>query len=267
MPDSSSPSSTSSGKSSLFRARALDAIDSREGLDELMTIVPERSLYALTAIVVLLVALLLWGIFGRVPIVERGAGVVASSGGTSIVSAPADGTLISGPLPIGSVVTSGRVIARVRTGALEDVPLRAPLDGTIVDVRVRGNVAVKRGDPIVTIEPSGAVLRIVGFVDYRAQPQVVPGMAARVTPIDDSGVAPAALRGRVDAAAPEPATAARVATVIANGSLAATLGGTVREVSITIDGDAGKITPGSPFSIVLVTGEVSPLAFLFPLDH
>jgi hypothetical protein len=267
MPDSSSPSTTTSGKSSLFRARALDAIDSREGLDELMTIVPERSLYALGAIVVLLVAVLLWGIFGRVPIVERGAGVVSSSGGTSIVSASADGTLISGPLPIGATVTRGAVIARVQTSALEDVPLRSPLDGTIVDVRVRGNVAVKRGDPIVAIEPSGAQLRIIGFVDYRAQPPVVPGMVARVTPIDDSGVAPAALRGRVDAAAPEPATAARVAAVIANGSIAATLAGTVREVSITIDGDPRKVTPGSPFSIVLVTGEVSPLAFLFPIDR
>ncbi|MBD5603986.1 MAG: hypothetical protein IAI48_02680, partial [Candidatus Eremiobacteraeota bacterium] len=133
--------------------------------------------------------------------------------------------------------------------------------------RVRGAAALRRGDVVATIEPSGAPLRIVGFVDYRARPEVVPGMTARVTPIDDSGVALAPMRGRVEAAAPEPATAARVAAVIANGNLAATLGGTVREVSIALGGSATSVTAGSPYTIVLVTGEVSPLAFLFPLDR
>ncbi len=245
----------------------MDAIDSREGLDELMTIVPERSLYAVIAVAVLLVALFAWGLFGRIPVVERGAGVVAAAAGTALVTDTVDGTLRFGPLPIGSIVSRGQVVARVRTSALEDVPLRAPADGVIVDVRVRGAAALRRGDLVATIEPSGAPLRIVGFVDYRARPEVVPGMTARVTPIDDSGVALAPMRGRVEAAAPEPATAARVAAVIANGNLAATLGGTVREVSIALGGSATSVTAGSPYTIVLVTGEVSPLAFLFPLDR
>ena len=254
-------------KTPLFRARALEAIDSREGLDELMTIVPSRSLYALMAIGAVLLGALVWGIFGRVPIVERGAGVVTSTSGTSVVPASADGMLVADPLPIGTVVSRGRVLARLRTAALESSPLRAPVDGTIVDVRARAFANVKRGDPILTIEPGGAALQIVGFVDYRADPPVTSGMVARVTPIDDSGVARSPIRGHVVAAAPEPATAARVASILGNETLAASLSSSLREVTVAIDGDASKPAAGSPYSIVLVTGEVSPLAFLFPRER
>ena len=267
MPDPQLPVPVPVTKAQLFRARALEAIDSREGLDELITIVPSRSLFALTAIAAVLLAALAWGVFGRVPIVERGAGVVSSRGGTSIVAASANGTLTSGPLPIGMAVRRGAVVARLRTAALETSPLRAPIDGTIVDVRERPFANVKRGDPVVTIEPAGATLEVVGFVDFRANPPVAEGTVARVTPIDDSGVAIAPVPGHVVLAAPEPATAARVGTVLGNDSLAATLHGTVREVTIALDADAVKGAPGSPYSIVLVVEEVSPLAFLFPRER
>jgi len=262
--DPSAPSGPASPNTQLFRARALEAIDSREGLDELMTIIPSRSLYALIAIGVVLVSGLIWGIFGRVPLVERRAGVVAANGGASIVPAMADGMLISDPLPIGTSVTRGEVLARLRTAALESSPLRAPVDGTIVDVRARGFANVKRGDPVLTIEPAGASLQLVGFVEYRADPPIVPGTAARVTPIDDSGIVTTPIQGHVAIAAPEPATAARVASILGSESLAATLSSTLREVTIAIDSNSAKPAPGSPYSIVLVTGEVSPLAFLFP---
>jgi hypothetical protein len=265
MADPPVPPRTSS-KAPLFRARALEAIDSREGLDELMTIVPARSLYALVAVVAVLLAALGWGIFGRVPIVERGAGVVAATGGTRVVAALADGILPSDPLPIGTVVTRGTVVARLRTAALESSPLRAPIDGTIVDVRQRAGANVKRGDGIVTIEPAGATLHVAGFVDFRADPPIVPGMNARVTPVDDSGVAIAPIRGHVVFSAPEPATPARIASVLGNDAVAATLHGTLREVSVTLDGDA-KAAAGNPCEIVLVVDEVSPLAFLFPRER
>jgi hypothetical protein len=254
-------------KAPLFRERALEAIDTREGLDELMTIVPARSLYALVAVVAVLAAALGWAIFGRVPIVERGTGVVASSGGTVTVAALADGLLTRDPLPIGTQVRRGTVVARLRTAALESSPVRAPIDGTIVDVRERAGAAVKRGDAVVTIEPAGATLRVVGFVNFRASPPVVAGMSARVTPVDDSGVAIAPIRGTISSAAPEPATAARIAAVLGNDGAGSSPHGTLREVSIALDGDASAAAAGNPCTIVVVVDEVSPLAFLFPRER
>jgi len=247
----------------LFRARALESIDSIDGLDEVMTIVPARSWIALAAIGVFLLALIGWGVFGTMPIVVRGAGVVSASGGLRSAIAPATGFIVSGPLAIGTTVAPGDVIARVRTAMLETIPLRAEIYGFVVDLKHRNNEAVVRGDPIATIQPQGTHLTIDGFVQYGVRQSIGPGTPAEVKPLDETATLASPMRGTIVAAAPYPASAERISSVLGNDRVASELRGTsLREVTIDVRG--GTLPAGAPYSIAVVTSEVSPLRYLFP---
>ena len=250
----------------LFRERALEAIDSLDGLDELITIVPARSWIALAAIGTLLLVLVVWGVFGRVPVVKRGAGIVSAAGGQQTAIAPAAGVLIAEPLPIGSVVEPGEVVARIRTAMLETVPLRAAVGGRVVDVRHRISDVVKRGDPIVTIEPQGARLSVEGFVEYSVRRPIAVGTAAELKPLDESSGLASPERGTIVAAAPQPASAERVAAILGNDRVARD---PARDERSRSDDRrrrqrAASFPAGAPFDIAVVTDEVSPLQFLFP---
>jgi hypothetical protein len=253
----------------LFRASALRAVDTLDGLDEVMTIVPARSWIALSALSVALLAGILWAIFGRVPVVVRGTGVIAGSGGTRPVVVLSDGYLVDSPLPIGATVRRGDVIARVRTSAMETSPLRAPVAGVVIDVAFGAGAAVKPGDTIVTLEPLGATPVVDAFVGFRSDRPVLPGMTARVTPIDVSGTPGRALRGLVLSSAPAPASDQRMRTVLGSESLAAAVANqSTREVTIALQHyAAGRLPAGAPCSVVVTVDQVSPLAFVLPRDR
>lgn len=249
----------------LFRERALEAIDSIDGLDELITIVPARSWIALAAIGTLLITLVVWGVLGRVPIVERGAGIATTGGGPQNAIAPAAGVIIAGPLVIGTIIERGDVIARVRTSRLETIPVRATLRGRVIDVKHRTSDAVGRGDPIVTIEPIGTTTTIEGFVEYGVRQPIAPGTPAEIKPLDESSTLASPIRGVIVAAAPQPATAERIAAVLGNDRVASSLHGTsAREVTIDVRDAPDRFPAGAPYAIAVVTDEVSPLRYLFP---
>ena len=66
----------STGRESVFRAAALDRLSSPEQLDERMRVVSARAWLALAALGALLLAAVLWGILGRLPLKARGDGRV-----------------------------------------------------------------------------------------------------------------------------------------------------------------------------------------------
>src|SRR3954463_12192135 len=75
----------------LFRRPARDCRASPERLDELMEVTPPGSWLALAGLLGLLVAALLWGLFGSVPTLVRSDGVLIRDGSLQTVDASAVG--------------------------------------------------------------------------------------------------------------------------------------------------------------------------------
>src|SRR5262245_35629420 len=82
----------------LFRTSALKRLQSPTRLDELLRTTTSRNRWALAALGVLVVAALLWGIFGSVDTTVSSQGILIREGGTFNISALGDGTVAELPL-------------------------------------------------------------------------------------------------------------------------------------------------------------------------
>lgn len=106
----------------IFRKAALDRLSSPEQLDQLAGLTSPLGWIALAALGAVVVAALVWSVFGSVPTWVEGHGILVSQGGHVFdARAPADGSIVS-IAPVGTVVRKGDLLA-----ALEDSRLRQDL--------------------------------------------------------------------------------------------------------------------------------------------
>lgn len=77
----------STSREGVFRAAALERLSSPEQLDERMRVVSPRAWLAFAALAALLLAAVLWGVLGRVPLKAHGNG--RAMGGHAVVFIPA----------------------------------------------------------------------------------------------------------------------------------------------------------------------------------
>lgn len=99
----------------LFRKAALERMASPEQLDTQVTAADARAWIALGGLVLGLVFLLAWGIFGSIPTNVPAKGILIPQGGR-VVSAmsPAAGVVDRITVKVGDHVTKGQVVARIR---------------------------------------------------------------------------------------------------------------------------------------------------------
>ncbi|MCR5290202.1 MAG: NHLP bacteriocin system secretion protein [Treponema sp.] len=110
----------------LFRKSVLDKLSSPEQLDLTLTVVKPSGWVALGAIGVLLVAVLVWGIFGSIPEKVNGSGLIMNSGGLVSITYGSGGVIRNVFLEPGSTVRVGQIIARIeRQDLLEQVQAAA----------------------------------------------------------------------------------------------------------------------------------------------
>ena len=125
----------------LFRKAALDRLRSPEQLDQAITVTNSANWLALAATGTLTALLVLWSIFGQIPVRVQGQGILISTGGQlADAVATASGTLVASDLQEGDPVRRGQTVA---TLVLPDLAARASdskaqaraVDGVARDVR------------------------------------------------------------------------------------------------------------------------------------
>jgi hypothetical protein len=266
----------------LFREKAVAAIDSVERFDEAIGIVSSRSVIALGTIGVLLFFVMIWAIFGRIPVGLQGRGVIVAGSGAQPVVASAEGTLIALPVQVGDAVAQGEAIARMRTTGGDIVALRAPSSGTLAQRSPQLGSFVRSGDAIATIQPVGASPVAVIFVPVETDRRVAAGMPVRLSPADSQPDVFGFLRGHVTYAAPFPASGDRIKAALQNDAVAAGFSPDVpvREVHVALDVDASgnpiwsglrnagrALSPGTPCYATIVVEERAPISFVLPQTH
>ncbi|HHV71396.1 MAG TPA: NHLP bacteriocin system secretion protein [Clostridia bacterium] len=100
-------------ESKVFRKVSLDRLSSPEELDQRLTITSPIGWVALTAIFILVVAALIWGIFGSIPDKAVGRGIIISGGGIHSLIHHANGQITDLSVSDGDYVEKGQVIARI----------------------------------------------------------------------------------------------------------------------------------------------------------
>jgi HlyD family secretion protein len=98
----------------IFRKVALERLSSPEQLDQLMQVTTPKGWLALTALGVLLLTALAWGVFGSIPTEATGEGILLRRGGVSNVVAAENGQVEEILVAVGDVIEKGQVVARIR---------------------------------------------------------------------------------------------------------------------------------------------------------
>jgi HlyD family secretion protein len=97
----------------LFREVALERLSSPEQLDQQLQVTSARGWIAVTAIWVLLAAVIAWSILGEAHTREEGQGIIVTGGGLQVVVAEGSGRLSEILVEVDGTVTRDQVVARI----------------------------------------------------------------------------------------------------------------------------------------------------------
>ncbi len=97
----------------IFRRVALERLSSPEQLDQLITITTPVGWLALLAIGGLLLSAIFWGIYGSIPTMVQGQGIILKSEGIHHIQFQNSGKIIEIHVEVGDMVDKGQIIARI----------------------------------------------------------------------------------------------------------------------------------------------------------
>lgn len=95
----------------VFRKTSLDRLSSPEQLDKLITVTSPKGWITVITVGLVLLASILWGVFGAIPLKVDTSGILISSGGVSSISSTVNGQVTDIRLGNGDEVKQGDVIA------------------------------------------------------------------------------------------------------------------------------------------------------------
>jgi|GEM_PF-4287492 len=102
-----------------FRQKSLERLSSPERLDQLLRVVDRRSWLPLLTLGLLIVAMLLWSVFGEIPVYIEGRGILVRPRSIVELSAPGSGYLEELAVAVGDEIERGDLLARIARPDLE----------------------------------------------------------------------------------------------------------------------------------------------------
>jgi HlyD family secretion protein len=102
----------------IFRKVALERLSSPEQLDQLVQVTDPRGWLSLTGLGALLLAALVWGVWGTIPTQAHGEGILLRQGGVSDLVSPANGQVAEVLVSVGDVIAKGQPVATIRQDSL-----------------------------------------------------------------------------------------------------------------------------------------------------
>ena len=230
----------------LFRQEALDRLTSPEHLDRLLQATSRKGWLALAGLSVLVLAGLLWGILGSVPVTVTGQGMLVRGGGMLSVEAPAVGRVATVLVRSGAAVTAGQVVATLVTDSAGGAPIdvKSTAAGRVLAVDTGSGALVSRGAPLLTLEPAAGTLAMVLYVPLSDQTKIQPGMAVQVLPSGFGADQYGFLRGTVRSVGAFPATQAELTQTLGTAELARTFAAAGAPIQV----DVALATAATPSS-------------------
>ena len=170
----------------IFRKVALERRSSPEQLDQLLQVTSPRGWVALTGLGIVIVATLLWGVFGSVSTTVEGQGILIRPEGVKSIESPQPGVVVNVLVRVGDVIYKDREVVRISAAAEADSPgepfIVSSHSGRVLEVLVRNGSAVDRGTPLLILEPVDDRLQALIYVPSGAGQRIQSGMRADISP-------------------------------------------------------------------------------------
>ncbi len=273
--------------SPIFRQAALERLSSPEQLDQLVHVTRPTGWLALLALGLILLAIILWGIFGSLPVQVTGQGILLSAGGIHDVVSPVTGQVVEMDVDAGDVIQAGQLVARIaEAGQPMSTSVTSPYAGRIVERLVDVGSPIEENAPLVRLEgtnPDGQVnLVAVIYMAPAEGKKVRPGMDVQISPSTVKREEYGVMFGRVASVGQFPATSQGMLRVLGNAELVKTLlaVGAPIEVRVnllpdftTVSGYAWSSQSGPPVQVDsgtlseawITLEQRRPISLLFPI--
>lgn len=151
-----------------------------------MTVTTPISWLALGSLGALLVAVLLWGFFGKLPITVLGPGILLKPQALEAVVSLAGGQVVEVLVRPGQIISKGTLVARLQPANLfprtARVDITSPFAGEVAEVVAKPGSFVQAGDPVVNLTSEVGELQALLFLPLDQGKKVRPGMNARIAP-------------------------------------------------------------------------------------
>lgn len=269
----------------LFRKEALDRLMSPEALDQLMKVTSPRSWVALLGLMVLLAAVVLWGVFGEVPITVEGEGILIRGGGINSIASPVAGQISDMYIEVGDSINEGDVIARILDPSSgENVRVISTFTGRVLEIRFAAGNPVEIGTPLISIEPRGRQIKDLEAVLYLSPTdgkRIRPGMEVQLAPRTVRAEEVGYMLGRVISVGEFPESEQSMLRVLSSPDLVRQFLGEVAPVEVRVDlipsadtisgyrwstpqGPDSQIQSGTLASAIIQIDQQRPVELVFP---
>lgn len=251
-----------------FRDAALARLSSPERLDELITVLRPRYWVALTAVVALVLAALVWSFAGTVPLSSTSVGVLVAPGSVREVFAPVTGYVVSIATEDADV-GPGQTVATIAPGpgsspTAEPVQVLSPIAGVVFEREVAEGALVREGQSIARVQTAGAALgrdlRALTYVSPATAATFEAGMVVDITPETVPSAEYGYLRGRIASVATIPDSVAAITAAVQDQTIATELAAAAEGVPIEVRIDLERADTPSGYRWSNGDGPPYPLA-------
>jgi hypothetical protein len=191
----------------------------------------------------LLMMALGWGLYGSVPTLVHGQGILIRDGGLQRVVATDNGLVKQLLARVGDDVARDQIVARLLQPAEgRTVYVTSPYAGRVVELDVTEGSMVASGTPLLSVEQPGRSLEAILYLPSTDAKKLGPGMPVQLAPASVRREEYGLLLGRVATISPYPATPASMQRVLGSEELAHALAASGQPVEIRIELDRNPAT-------------------------
>jgi len=258
-----------------------DVVSPIQKLDEVAVFGSPRMWVVLLGAVALILGFLTWGVLARPPVSTGVEGVISTVGGPLEVGAGIDGTVAAVFVSVGTVVEAGNTLAILLDETGQEVRVRTPVAGTVIEVATQDGNFSSSGSGIATIQRIDENLVGIALIPASKISGVAVGKKVNISPNSIPAGQYGYITGTVNLVGETPMSISRIKQLV--GSVAGyksleTVSEPLIEVQIELDSDDANpsglawtigtgpnysLVAGTPWSGQIITSNKAPLAILF----
>jgi multidrug resistance efflux pump len=271
------------------RKAHLEKLTSPEQLDRLLVIIRARGWIALLCLLVIVLGILMWALFGTIPMTLDGRGIFFNPSAIELIQSETEGVVEEIYVIMGDLVKKGQALLKIKTlNNQESKAILAPADGRILMVVVLRGQGVAFGQTLLwfqTLENKKELDLVYAFFSIDKGDQIRPGMRAQMMFESVHSAIYGKMEGTVLKVLPYAASAqGSILRSIPSGALREYLTKEEAPVIVLIQpikdpatpsgfkwttkkGPPYELIPGSVASIEVFVEEKRPISYLIPIGE
>ncbi|SCY30840.1 HlyD family efflux transporter periplasmic adaptor subunit [Alkaliphilus peptidifermentans] len=252
-------------ENNFFRREAMSEATSPDELDQIIKVTNRRSNLLVLGLSVFVIASLLWGFYGSVPVTIKGSGIIMPGGGVHYVISQHQGVVRSILVESGHYIRMGEPIGNIEItdedGNSRMVQIKASINGRVSEVRSLPGDFVYSDERIISVVAASEdqdTLEAILFVPIEQGKSLEPGLAVHIQPTNVNKEEYGFIKGVVKQVSSYPVSRQRMLALLGTEALVSRFsdGKVVLEVEVelilsdlTVSGYQWSTPNGPPFNI------------------